>query len=340
MIVLLQHAPRPAPARRSLVALGTAMLLLAGLVPIGAVARVSAADVTAGEAVADGSFPGDPTATLQPTVQYEEAVTHAGDKTSFTPGGRVSVPFKPRAADRWPVGGVQPRELPAGRVSGKALRTPKPPGPPMGADQAPAAATGFGDGPALARIDRPYIDPASTPMADLAAAIDPGGLKREVFGFLPYWELTDSSTRLDWEKLSTIAYFGVGAAANGGLQKRNADGSTTIGWSGWTSAAMTKVMNSAHASGARVVLTVQSFAWTSAGVIRQRTLLGSSANRANLARQIAAAVRDRGADGVNLDFEPIVSTYSDEFTALVRSIRSELNKVARGYQITFDATGW
>ena len=38
-------------------------------------------------------------------------------------------------------------------------------------------------------------------------------------------------------------------------------------------------------------------------------------------------MRDRGADGVNLDFEPIVSTYADEFTALVRSVRAELNKV-------------
>ena len=93
---------------------------------------------------------------------------------------------------------------------------------------------------------------------------------------------------------------------------------------------MTAVINAAHASGARVVLTVQSFAWSSAGVARQKALLGSSGNRANLARQIAAAVRDRGADGVNLDFEPIVATYADEFTALVRAVRSELNKVHAG----------
>ena len=176
--------------------------------------------------------------------------------------------------------------------------------------------------------------------AQPAAAVDPGGLKREVFGFLPYWELTDRSTRLDWEKLSTVAYFGVGAAANGDLQKRNSDGSTTVGWSGWTSSKMTAVINAAHASGARVVLTVQSFAWSSSGVARQKALLGSPANRANLARQIAAAVRDRGADGVNLDFEPIVATYADEFTALVRTVRSELNKVHAGYQLTFDTTGW
>ena len=51
-------------------------------------------------------------------------------------------------------------------------------------------------------------------------------------------------------------------------------------------------------------------------------------------------MRDRGADGVNLDFEPIVSTYADEFTSLVRTVRSELNKVHSGYQLTFDTTGW
>ena len=61
--------------------------------------------------------------------------------------------------------------------------------------------------------------------------------------------------------------------------------------------------------------------------------------RLKLARQVAAAVRDRGADGVNLDFEPIVAGYADEFTALVRPIRSELNTDPTGYQLTFDTTG-
>ena len=77
-------------------------------------------------------------------------------------------------------------------------------------------------GVAVGRADVAYVAPGNALQADLAAAVDPGGLRREVFGFLPYWELTDSSTRLDWEKLSTIAYFGVGAAANGDLQRRDA----------------------------------------------------------------------------------------------------------------------
>jgi spore germination protein YaaH/flagellar hook assembly protein FlgD len=312
----------PAGATRSrVIALVAGLVLLAAAAPT---ATVRAADVTSA---------GSDTITLQPTIQYEEALAHAADKTDFAPGGRVTVPFKPRTSDRWTVGGVRPQQLPAGRLTGKALRTAHAPAPlAPSVVQPPAAAVGA--------VDAPYLDPSASTPAELAAAVDPGGLKREVFGFLPYWQLTDTSTRLDWETLSTIAYFGVGAAANGDLQRKNSDGSTTVGWSGWTSAKLTSVIDAAHSSGARVVLTVQSFAWSSAGVVRQRALLGSSTARANLARQIAAAVRDRGADGVNLDFEPIVSTYADEFTALVRSVRAELDRSAKGYQLTFDATGW
>jgi spore germination protein YaaH/flagellar hook assembly protein FlgD len=305
-------------ARPRLVALAAAVLLVVGNTPAATV-RAAGPETQA------------PKARTHPTVQYEEAMAHAADKISFAPGARVTVPFKPRKADRWVVGGDSPRALPAGRLSGKAIREGGP-----ASRVAPAGKPSAAVGPA----DLPNPGAPGSWHADLAAAVDPGGLKREVFGFLPYWELTDSSTRLDWEKLSTIAYFGVGAAGDGTLQKTNGDGSTTVGWSGWTSSRMTTVINAAHANGARVVLTVQSFGWSSTGVARQKALLGDPAHRITLARQIAAAVRDRGADGVNLDFEPIVSTYADEFTALVRSVRSELNKVARGYQLTFDATGW
>jgi spore germination protein YaaH/flagellar hook assembly protein FlgD len=306
--------------RSRVLALAAGLIMFAAAAPI---AAVRAADVTSAGSDTTG----------QPTIQYEEALAHAADKIDFAPGGRVTVPFKPRASDRWTIGGVRPQQLPAGRLTGKALRAAHVPAPlAPSVVQGPAGAVGA--------VDTPYLDPAAAIPADLAAAVDPGGLKHEVFGFLPYWQLTDPSTRLDWETLSTIAYFGVGAAANGDLQRKNSDGTTTVGWSGWTSAKLTGVINAAHGSGARVVLTVQSFAWTSAGVIRQRALLGSATARAHLARQIAAAVRDRGADGVNLDFEPIVSTYSDEFTALVRSVRAELDRYAKGYQLTFDATGW
>ena len=308
------------------------MAAVLALVLAGGVLPASVLAATPARATASG---------LRPTIQYEEAVAHADDHIAFTPGGRVTVPFRPRSGDTWKVDGARPRALPAGSASGKALR------------DAPTGAARVGK-PLVPRADAPIVDPATVVAADGAvwssdagpatieptAAVDPGALRREVFGFLPYWELSDSSTRLDWAKISTVAYFGVGADSKGNLIKKNGDGSTTVGWSGWTSAKMTGVINAAHASHARVVLTVQSFAWTTTGLARQKKLLGSAAARANLATQIASAVRARGADGVNLDFEPVASGYADEFTALVRKVRASLNSVAKGYQLTFDSTGW
>jgi spore germination protein YaaH len=180
---------------------------------------------------------------------------------------------------------------------------------------------------------------AGAEAVDVDAAAPSPSLGREVFGFLPYWELNVSSTTLDFAKLGTLAYFGVGASSTGTLQRTNADGTPTVGWSGWTSAKLTSVINEAHANGTRVVLTVQSFAWSTGGANVQKALLGSSSARLNLARETAAAIRDRGVDGVNLDFEPIVTGYDDEFVALVRTLRAELNKLSPGYQLTFDATG-
>ena len=319
------------------------LLLVTGLAPGMTATAASSPGVTARQ-VDHVTVPGiaasgpsvDPTP-LQPTIQYEEAVAHAHDHVAFAPGERVRVAFTPRAGDTWQVGGGSPRALPAGRMTGHAMRAardvPAPPATsPLDRPIAPAADVVAANGAVFNRDD-------GSGGIQLAAAVDPGALRREVFGFLPYWELASSSTTFDWETLSTIAYFGVGADASGNLMRRNADGSTTVGWSGWTSANLTRVMNTAHANHTRVVLTVQSFGWNTSGLNRQRALLGSPTARARLAAQIVAAVRDRGADGVNLDFEPIASGYADEFTALVRKVRAGLNATARGYQLTFDTTG-
>jgi spore germination protein YaaH/flagellar hook assembly protein FlgD len=179
----------------------------------------------------------------------------------------------------------------------------------------------------------------TTPLLASPPTTAPGGLRREVFGFLPYWELGASSTVLNYGLLTTVAYFSVGVDGNGNLLRQNPDGTPTTGWAGWTSSALTAVINAAHSAGVRVVLTVTAFAWTSSQAAVQAALLDSPTARANLAQQVAAAVRDRGADGVNLDFEPIVAGRSAAFTALVRAIRAQLDAVAPGYQLTFDATG-
>ncbi|TAL06017.1 MAG: hypothetical protein EPO00_11865, partial [Chloroflexota bacterium] len=298
---------------------------------------------------APASVPGEP----DPTIQYLDAIAHANDVIDFPPGERVTVGFTPRSGDTWSVGGGTSRALPAGRVSGSALRAvaqgatwagqPAPRWKASSGDPAPPTVPADGAiGPILAGqtigATVPQPDAVSAPAP--AAVVSGNGLRREVFGFLPYWEVADTSTTFDWTVLSTVAYFSVGADAGGNLLKKNADGSVTTGWGGWTSSKMTTVINAAHQRGTRVVLTISCFAWTTGQQTTQSTLLGNATARSNLAKQVAAAVAERGADGVNLDFEPIVSGYADEFTALVRSVRSELDAIAPGYQLTFDTTGY
>ena len=299
----------------------------------------------------------------RPSTAYEEWVAHQNDRIEFTPGGRVTVGFTPRGGDTWPVGGTAPRKLPAGRASGRDMArmpngsawtkvgdvgsgTDRGEGRPNPDGSAPRPA---GDRTPTPPVDAPSNDrtvaatavsvavPPPDPAFDLGAA---SGLRRQVYGFLPYWEVPGASTKLNYDVLSTIAYFSVGVTGRGNLKKRDGDGSLTTGWGGWTSSAMTRVINAAHRRGTRVVLTVSAFAWTSRQASVQRSILGSSANRLRLVRQVVAAVRDRGADGVNLDFEPLSRGYSDEFVKLLRTFRSEFNRVRSGYQITYDTTAY
>ncbi|HEY7131181.1 MAG TPA: glycosyl hydrolase family 18 protein [Candidatus Limnocylindrales bacterium] len=278
---------------------------------------------------------------IQPSVQYEQALAHAGDRTVFAPGERVTTGYTPQADDAWTVDGQAPAALPAGRLDGKAIRAQRDgePGTPTRGIPDRMVDLPNDPTPAIQARAASFTPPSTEGSLTTQAAVTRLGLRREIFGFLPYWELNANSLRIDYRRISTIAYFGIGADAAGNLQKRNPDGTPTVGWSGWTSAKLSRILAAAHRNHTRVVLTVQSFAWNATGRARQQRLLASPSARANLARQIAAAVRDRGADGVNLDFEPLVGGSAGQFTALVRSIRAQLNRVHRGYQLTFDTTG-
>ena len=52
---------------------------------------------------------------------------------------------------------------------------------------------------------------------------------REVFGFLPYWEL-DADQSIDLGTVTTIAWFGLEAGVDGRLIRETADAEPTPGW--------------------------------------------------------------------------------------------------------------
>lgn len=157
----------------------------------------------------------------------------------------------------------------------------------------------------------------------------PNSLTHEVLGFLPYWKL-DATTRasLRYDLLSTIAYFGISAQSDGHLTR-----GTSTGWTGWTSAGMTAVMNAAHARGVRVVPTVTFMSW-SGDYTGLTALLNTPANRARLVGEIASIIRDRGADGVNVDFEPVPASLRGQFTTFIRELKAGLLNAGVGSYLT------
>lgn len=210
----------------------------------------------------------------------------------------------------------------------------KPGAMPRARSEAPATVT-LADPVAGSKADLIPLAPAdgSAASATLAASL-PNGLKKQVFGFLPYWMLNASD--LQWMRyglVSTIAYFGVAARSDGSLA------TNSTGWNGWTSSAMTGVINAAHAKGDRVVLTVTMMAWDSASAGAQATLLGNATYRSRLVATIVAAVRNRNADGVNLDFEPLSTSLRSRYTAFVRQLKAALVGARVGSYLTVCTTG-
>lgn len=164
----------------------------------------------------------------------------------------------------------------------------------------------------------------------------------EVVGFLPYWELPTAREAIDLDRLTTLAWFGVEAGRNGRLIWRQG-GTTPPGAAGWRDERWRSLMADAQAKGVRVVLTVERFSWDAGGRNQTIRLLRDRKARSRLARQIRKELLDSGADGVNLDFEPLPSQVRDQFTDFVRELRGVLERATTAagrpsMQITFDIT--
>ena len=144
---------------------------------------------------------------------------------------------------------------------------------------------------------------------------------------------TDAS--IDLARLTTLAWFGVEADKTGKLVT---SGSNAQGWTGWTGSAFAALKGRAQAGGVRVVLTIERFSWTTKQAHQTTALLSDPLRRTALAQAITSAITGAGADGVNLDFEPLPAAVRDDFTAFVRELRLDLDAAAPGMQLTFDVT--
>ncbi len=309
------------------------LLLAAAMVAPGGVASIVAAPTLA--VGGSGAIPQG-----VPSEAYLEALAHAHDHLSLEAPRPVTVALRQRPSEGFAIDGRAAGSAGSAGSFGSAGSAGSPGSvggafPPGASRQLLQATATPGPTPAPGTTPTPGTMPTPGPTPAPAATGGPG---REIYGFLPYWELGDPTMTLDYSVLSTIAYFGLTATANGTLQQVGSDGTPEAGWTGWQSGDLTSIVDAAHAQGTRVALTVERFAWDTTGTANSTALLSSPAAQATLIGQIVAQVVSRGVDGVNLDFEPVPAGQSANFVMLVRSLRVALDAARPGLELVLDVT--
>jgi hypothetical protein len=167
----------------------------------------------------------------------------------------------------------------------------------------------------------PPSDRAPVPLAyRFTAAVR----QHELFGFAPYWTLGGAAA-FDVHDLTTVAYFGVDVASDGSLIQSGS------GWQGYRSKALVDLIDRAHASGTRVVLTAKTFDGPTLDA------LSSSPGAADkLATQLTAAIGQKRMDGANLDFEGLHGTDRAGFARFVARVSQLLHQADSHWQVTVD----
>jgi spore germination protein YaaH len=158
-------------------------------------------------------------------------------------------------------------------------------------------------------------------------------MSAEVMAFVTRGQLPYAIKTMDWDVVSTVAYFSLEVTRDGTIDRDNG------GWLGWNGRRMDLLIEKAHEHGSKVVLSLERFAWSAGQTAIARRVLASRDRRLRLAQDVAQEVARRGVDGVNVDFEPIPGGQSGEFTNFMRLLRRELDRVAPGSQLTFCVTG-
>ncbi len=151
----------------------------------------------------------------------------------------------------------------------------------------------------------------------------------QVYGYLPYWQL-DAGTagRLDYRRLSTIAFFAIPIRTGGDLDR------AAVGYRAYVSRAAQAVTNAAHARGVRVVPTFQLF-----DPAKLRWLLQHPRAQARFIREALDLMGRRGADGANLDVEPVPASVAPQFAAFVGRFSRQMHRRFPGSELAVATPG-
>lgn len=167
------------------------------------------------------------------------------------------------------------------------------------------------------------INPLMAPLKSLSENETKKGY--EVFGFAPYWTI-NKLENVDFNTLTTFAYFGVPVNSDGSLDKED------YGYTVFTSKKATDIFKKAHAHGTRVVLTI-----TQMDNDTIDAFLSDEKAQDIAIDQAVHEVKERGIDGINVDFEYVGNpgkAKRDAFSVFVKKITERMHKEVEGSRVT------
>jgi spore germination protein YaaH len=129
-------------------------------------------------------------------------------------------------------------------------------------------------------------------------------VKREVLGYLPYWEMGYTPQR--WDLLTILAWFAASIDATGQVTDPN----------GWGGTATEALVQEAHGHGVIVIVTVTNFDATEIGA-----LLSSATARAKAIQSCLDLMAEHGADGINIDFEFVPLSAKSAFVSFMTELK-------------------
>lgn len=186
----------------------------------------------------------------------------------------------------------------------------------------PSGATGSGSSASQPAIEPGATDPSPAPGASSPSPAPAAG--RELYGFVPYWEMDSSiAEHLAATPLTTLGLFSVTHTGKGvinpglkGAQKIGGD----LG---------RQLIREAHDRGTRVDLVYTSF-----GATKNRRLFENPALQAKVIASLVAMVKSLRVDGVNVDVEGLDPVLVPAYGAFVGDLRAALTTADPAGRVT------
>jgi spore germination protein YaaH len=200
---------------------------------------------------------------------------------------------------------------PMGRQSVKDSLSPA-----LSIPQAPDSGTGGAHSRQAEQRPSPVFRNTSVPLPHRQSGV----LTHVVHGYHPYWISDVTADSYRWDLLTHLAYFSYEVDASSG------ESLTVRAWSTST------VIDRAKAAGVKVLLSVTNF-----GAANNRTLLASPQARDVLITRLIALLKERGGNGVNIDFESVPGDQRENLVSFFAELRSRLDAAITGAVISVAA---